>query len=69
MYEATAAMMCKFLYLRNTISKPTFAVEDYYLAIIGDGSELILLICDVLYGDYSVLGNERIIIPECLSVG
>jgi len=66
--EATAAMICKFLCLWNKISEPPFSVEDYYLTIIGDGSELILLICDVLQGDYSVIRYERVIVPKRLGV-
>jgi hypothetical protein len=68
--EAATAMICKFLCLClwSRISEPPFSVEDYYLTIIGDGGELILLICDVLQGDYSVLGYERVIVPKGLGV-
>jgi hypothetical protein len=48
------------------VSEPSISIEDDHLPLIGDGSQLVMLVRDILQCHYFSIYNDRIVVPETL---
>ena len=51
------------------ISEPVVAVEDDHPSLVSEGSQLVLLVSDVLEGHQPPLVQDGVVVPEALRIG